>query len=141
MFVRWLGAFRKGASSLNESLTYELGRDETDEVACEPLLKKESEIRQARIGLVVSRQAIISKFTGDVWSEIEDGKLKPSRKPCKEGHGEAFAHPVYTGIVIDLNGGLYYPAKRIVKTLCWISDTYGLPVYWLKKGQTKEAKF
>ncbi len=118
-FVRWLGAFRKGASSIEESIAWELSQTER-EVAAEPLRHCRSRIDHAQIGLGVdeSRSTFVYGLIIDGWTEPSkdgSGRLLPKReKRIKDKdfflsrfykakinwHGEAvFSSPKYSAIV------------------------------------------
>jgi hypothetical protein len=133
IYVRWLGAFRK-SGTLHESINFEFNRQKTDEVAVEPI-KEQSYIFQARVGLLTKNSAIIKKFNGDCWSEyVDDGKLEKTRNPrhSNSEHLEAWAIPVYTGIVCkgrNKKEGYYNLPKKIRSTIKWYSDLYNLPIY------------
>jgi len=135
--IRWLGAFRKSSKSLNESLVYELSRPATDEVAAEPL-DDEPSVVAAKVGLLIEKGAIKKVFNGDCWSEYgDDGRLYKTRNPRRawSNHREVWASPQYTGIVLK---GKDLP-KRTTKTIIWVSEQYGLPIYKLdKKGEMKQ---
>ena len=130
-YIRWLGAFRR-EGSLSESFRFEFGRQ--DEVACERIMKR-SHV-WAKVGLLVAPTAVFKRFNGDCWSEYRRrGKrvrLKKTRNPRRSGsvHAEAWAKPVYTGIVVkgkDLRAPIWGAVKRAARR-------YRVPVYRLKKG-------
>lgn len=139
MFIRWLGAFGKNGS-LSESVAFEMSR--STDVACERLQKGRSLIDHSRVGLLVDPTAVYKRFDGDVWSEYSpSGDLAPTRKAyeAQSHHKEAFAKPVYTGIVIK-NGSLatlkYEARAEVVKS----ARAFNLPIYKLVKGTlVKEA--
>jgi len=144
MVVRWLGAFRKNSGSLHESLSFELSRSSSDEVATEPLarnMKRNIKISyiDARVGLVVKTSAIIKVFKGDCWSEYnEDGKLKKTKKPNSKSHWETWAHPIYVGIIVKDFASM---TAKHQKTIMWFCDVYHLPVLNFRfDGKIKEVK-
>lgn len=133
MYIRWLGAFRKNGS-LSEAIAFETTR--ATDVACERLQNGKSFVNQARVGLLVDPKAVYKRFDGDVWSEYtSDGRLYTTRKgyEASSKHQEAFAKPVYTGIVIK-NASfatLKYTARAEILAA---HELYALPVYKLVKG-------
>ena len=135
MYIRWLGAFRKNGPLL-EAITFEMNR--SNDVACEQLQKGKSLVKQARVGLLIDPKAVYKRYSGDVWSKYDvKGNLYPTRKgyqaPLKSKHKEAFAKPVYTGIVIK-NASLltlkYEARTELIKAV----QTFDLPIYKLVKG-------
>lgn len=134
MYIRWMGAFRKNGS-LSEAVCFELSR--TTDVACEQLQSGKSLVDHARVGLLVDPKAVYKRFAGDVWSEYTvDGSLHATRKACEAGskHKEAFAKPVYTGLVIK-NASLetlgYAARQEVIKAV----EQHDLPLYKLVKGK------
>jgi hypothetical protein len=139
LMIRWLGAFRHHSSNLNQSMIYELNRSLSDEVAAEIIGNDGSKIHKAKVGLLLSREAVKKTFNGDCWSEYveETGKLHKTRNPrsANSDHREAWVLPQYVGIVVR---GSDMP-RRITRTLKWVSKEYNLPIYRLnKKGELKE---
>lgn len=133
MYIRWMGAFRKNGS-LSEAIIYELTRNTN--VACEQLQKGKSLVNFARVGLLVDPKAVYKRYKGDVWSEYTpDGKLHTTRKgyEAKSRHKEAFAKPIYTGIVIkDASlATLKYSARAEIIS---VHKQCLIPVYKLVKG-------
>lgn len=134
MYIRWMGAFRKNGS-LAEAVEFELSR--ATNVACEQLIDGKSLVEQARVGLLVDPKAVYKRFSGDVWSEYTaDGMLHTTRKgyEAKSDHKEAFAHPVYTGIVIK-NASLVTLSFAARKEISEIVKRHNLPIYRLVKGK------
>lgn len=139
LFVRWLGAFRAHGGNLNDSLVYEMNRQ--DEVAAEIIDNSGSNIHHARVGLLVDEAAVIKKFNGDCWSEYDsNGRLYKTCNPRRNNNAtwrEAWVAPKYTGIVVK---GKDLP-KRITRTIVWASKEYGLPIYRLtKRGELREVE-
>ena len=131
MYIRWLGCFRKNGS-LSEAIDFEFTRN-TD-VACEQLIKGKSKVHKARVGLLVDPSAVYKKFPGDVWSEYTvDGELHPTRKGYEalSEHREAFAHPVYTGLVIK-DGSFDNLSGKARHQIISAVTRWNIPVYHLK---------
>ena len=128
MLVRWIGAFGK-SESLNESLKFELTRPQTDEVACEKILKSSSsKINHARIGLRIPSEAEIKSFKGDCWSvRNEKGELVKTRNPktANGQHLESWANAVYTQIVVKDYDDL---KKETKKTISYYARKYNLEI-------------
>lgn len=133
MYIRWMGAFRKNGS-LSEAVDFELQRETC--VACEKLQHGKSHVDHARVGLLVDPKAVYKRYKGDVWSSYTvDGRLHTGRKgyEAHSDHWEAFAKPVYTGLVIK-NGSLetlQFAARKEIQKIC---EQHQLPVYKLAKG-------
>lgn len=127
-----MGAFRKNGS-LSEAIQFELSRETF--VSCERLQKGKSLIDHARVGLLVDPKAVYKRYNGDVWSEYSAAShLHTHRKgyQASSKHKEAFAKPVYTGIVIK-NGSFdtfRFDAREELKE---IHERYNLNVYRLSK--------
>ncbi|MEG3070987.1 MAG: hypothetical protein RQM92_09435 [Candidatus Syntrophopropionicum ammoniitolerans] len=149
LFVRWMGSFRK-AGTLHEALKFELSRRISDEVAVEPIGGSGQQVN-AKVGLLVDKNAVIKAFNGDCWSE-HDGwvQLYKTRNPraSNSRHREAWACAIYTGIVIasgiyrDAGEGFENLPRRIRGTVKWYADMYDLPVYHLdKNGKLEVVKF
>lgn len=139
MYVRWLGAFRKNGS-LAESLDFEFSR--ATDVACEKIKNRGgSKIRHCRLGLLVDPKAVYRVYQGDVWSEYQaDGTLFATRSQWEahSSHCEAFAKPVFTGLVIK-GGSLKDLSAEARATVLAATRQYNLPLYKLVKGRlTKE---
>jgi len=135
--VRWLGAFGKG-SSLLKSLHYEVARDSNGEVAAELLRDGKSQIRHARVGLLVSQKAVIRRFDCDVWSRpvgTKSVRLKANRTKAFSEHAECFCRPEYTGVVVKNYAGM---KKDIKKGILWFAKKNNLPVYELTGGELKK---
>jgi len=136
MIIRWLGAFgAKG--SLANCLDWELTLSDR-EVCAEPCGKdgQDFRVRHARIGLVVTRQAVRRVAKGDVWSEPNrDGYLRPTRRP-RSTHGEAFCLPIYSAIIF--HGRIFMDEHY--QAMIDAAKKYNLPVLKiLKNGKTKEV--
>lgn len=135
MYIRWMGAFITNGS-ISDGISFEMTRESA--VACEHLQKGKSYIQHARIGLLVDPKAVYKRYSGDVYSHYtSNGCLHTGRKPYEAGsksrHWEAFAKPVYTGIVIK-NGSLETIKRAARKEILDACEQYHLPVYKLVKG-------
>lgn len=131
MIIRWLGAFGK-SNSLHESLQFEINRTATDEVAGEKIKKgMASQIGHARVGLLVKNSAQIKFHKGDVYSFMENGKLKKQRnyRNAYGTHTECWVNAEYIGIVIKNK-----IQDSAFKTILYIADLNNLPVYKFTKG-------
>ena len=117
---------------MHASLEYELSSTGDVEVACEQIKKgKTSQIKHARVGLLIPNLAFVKKFNGDCWSVSKDeGQLDKTRNPRNSGggHTEVWAKQQYAAIVIK--GG--HLSKKIMKTLEFWSEKTGLPILKLK---------
>lgn len=132
--VRWMGAFGRSDHSLYAALSFELASCNR-EVAAEPI-KHRSYIDHARVGLLVSRKAVKKVFSGDVWSQNENGKLVKTRKPIGN-HSEAFCSPDYVAIVVKGNNNF---SLEILADIKKISKEYKLPIiYFDNNGNWKEV--
>lgn len=144
MIVRWLGAFRKGTSPLQESLQWEIKnskKSSTGEFAAEILKKGISQVNHSNIGLLVSNKAIVKRFNGDCWSEkAENGKLVKTRNPkeAKSSHLECWINPVYKGIVIKNYSNIKATSRRV----CYnVAKNNNLPVFSLSNNGKLEEVF
>lgn len=128
MVVRWMGAFRKGGASLEESLLFELGSDK-GQVAAEPIWRGKSHVR-ACVGLSLTRRSVVKMYHSDVWSMPRGGSLVATRDEAYSKHGEAFCRREFDGIVIK---GNITPAMEAV--VIKVATMVQLPVIRLtKKG-------
>lgn len=140
MFVRWLGAFRHGTSSLAESIDFELAR--SSESACEQF-KNKSQVYRAKVGLLCRPDGIIKSFSGDCWSEYsKDGSLKKTRNPRHAGpkslHKESWVKPGYfSGIVIKVP--LNNLKRNVQEDIRAAAKQHNLPVYILKEGSKRAS--
>lgn len=138
MIVRWLGAFRKGAGNLHDSLLAELTGQVGFELAAEPLQHGKSFV-PGNVGLLAKRSALVKKFTGDVWSERHPaGNLEKTRRPAqaKSRHEEAWIRPDFAGIVVVDWGNL---GGQTRKTVEYFAKRFEIPVFQLQKGKLKEV--
>jgi len=130
MIIRWLGAFRhKG--SLSDSLKWELEQTDTSAVAAEKLVRGRSEIKKARVGLLVKNSAVLRRYYSDVWSKYNDkGKLVKTRREGKaySRHAECWVSPSYIGIVVK---GTISP--RVLRECVKASKKYGLDMLRLTR--------
>lgn len=138
MFVRWLGSFRKGSSSLAESISFEISRK--TESACERFRNK-SQVRGARVGLLCDPEYIVKNFTGDCWSEYsKDGSLKKCRNPrhANSSHKESWVRPgCFRGIVLKVP--LDNLKKSVQEDIRAAAKQHNLPVYVLKEGSKRSS--
>ena len=133
MIIRWLGAFRK-TSGLYDSLVYECFQNQRKHVAAEQLQHGVSEIKHARVGLLVKNSAVVHRYWSDVWSEYNDnGTLKKTRQQGKawSTHREAFCRPEYLGVVLKDHKEITNTALQAVKRFC---DQYDVPCFLLDKS-------
>lgn len=138
MFVRWLGAFRKGSSSLAESIEFEISRK--TESACERFRNK-SQVRGARVGLLCDPEYVIKNFIGDYWSEYrKDGSLKKCRNPrhANSSHKESWvAAGCFRGIVLKVP--LDNLKRNVQEDIRAAAKQHSLPVYVLKEGSKRAS--
>lgn len=140
MYVRWLGAFHKSASSsISESVDFEMNRSSV--AACEHLQKKKSYV-WARVGLIISKEGIIRRFNHDVWSlpnEDDPESLIKTRDHAYSSHHEAWCKPGFvTGIVTKI--GWWTLRSKTRHAIEVAAKKYNLPVYFLSsKGVLKEV--
>ena len=148
-YVRWLGAYRKGAASVEEAARWETTQQER-EVAVEPLQRGWSAVldenSRVEIGLevCVETSRFVAGFYTDCWSEVQQstGRLVCYRKPderrewafakklakVKNGvdhhHAEAwFAEPRYKAVVVY--GGA---TKQVRRRASQLAKQLGLPL-------------
>lgn len=146
MFVRWLGAFRQGRGSLEDSIRFEI--EEANGIfACEHIRAGEKKLVPGGIGLLVRKEAIKKVFKGDVWSinyaPLKDKgrtELLKTRPPQKSGHREAWLNTspndsAYVGIVV--RGGLFNLKNSTRETVIRLSKEFGLPIHVLKREKNK----
>ena len=146
MFVRWLGAFRPGQGSLEDSIRFEI--EEANGVfACEHIRAGEKKLVPGGVGLLVRKEAIRKVFKGDVWSvnhlpSKEKGRVEllKTRPPQKGGHREAWLdtnpeNSAYMGIVI--RGGLFNLKNSTRETILRLSKEFCLPIYSLKREKNQ----
>ena len=145
MFVRWLGAFRKGSYTLAESIDYEFSQADLKEPACEKFTG-ESKIGFARVGLLCNPENIIKNFKGDCWSEYDGNSLRKTRNPktAKSKHLESWVagKNCSTGIVIKIPVEQF--KKDIQEQIIASTKMHNVPVYILKEGKNAkllEVKF
>lgn len=135
MYVRWLGAFRKGNGNMLDSIRFEINSQADRESACEQF-KGVSEVR-ATIGLLVNPKNIIKSYRGDCWSEYDGNKLYKTRNPrrAKSKHNESWVtgKNSFQGIVLarPLDNYKGFIQEQIKQA----HDEFGLPVYYLKEGK------
>lgn len=120
---RWLGAYGLKARKITllDALLYEYGLSDSARpnskspdtparraacpvVCAERLVKGRSYIAHARVGLLVRNNAVVRKFSGDVWSYVDQasGRRKQSRRPedALSQHTEVWVQPDYIGVVV-----------------------------------------
>lgn len=135
--IRFLGAFRRGSLSLEDSLAYELGEGALKERAAMALRWNYPDLRVMRgIGLLFPKTSVTRVFSNDCWSEISSsGTLYPTRNirgtsPEQHGYEECFlkkgALPL--AIVVEpskiRNNDMYAKVERL-------SRLYRIPVILL----------
>jgi len=123
MATRWLNVFRGKKIPLYNSLVFELTN--TREVAA-------TDAVLSAVGLVVSPDAIIRKFAGDVWSEVnKSGKLMPTRHHSRANgtHTEYFCKPIYTAIVVNKSR----ITQRELAAVRRISDKFNLKIKFMRE--------
>lgn len=131
MHIRWLGAFRRpdSVTTLGDSLAWELGAMSPAPVCAETIVKGVSYVYGARVGLLVKNRAIIRRFKGDVWSEVDGSTIRATRtQSCADSdHREAWVRQDYAAIVITTRHGLL-PSTRAMEYISEASDKYGIEV-------------
>ena len=138
MFVRWLGAFRKGTnSSVFSSIEFELSRQTP--FACERIRKGEKSHIFARVGLAVRPGNVYRNFKSDVWSVYKDGKLVNTRSGSRSPWKESWAAPenAFDAIVISCGWWTLRPSVR--EDIITASAEFGLKVLQLfSDGKLKD---
>lgn len=138
MFVRWLGAFRKGTnSSVYSSVKFELSRQ--TEFACEKIRKGEKSHIFARVGLAVRPGNVYRNFKSDVWSVYKDGKLTNTRSGSGSAWRESWADPenAFDAIVVSCGWWTLRPSVR--EDITKASAEFGLKVLQLfNNGKLKD---
>ena len=113
MYVRWLGAFRKGTnSSVYSSVKFELNRQTP--FACEKIRKGEKSHIFARVGLAVRPGNVYRNFSSDVWSVYKDGKLTNTRSGSFSSWRESWADPknAFDALVVSCGWWTLRPSVR-----------------------------
>ena len=134
MYVRWLGAFRKGAnSSVYSSVKFELNRQTP--FACEKIKKGGKSQIKARVGLAVRPGNVYRNFSSDVWSVYKDGKLTNTRSGSFSSWRESWADPknAFDAVVISCGWWTLRPSVR--KDIRWSSTEFGLKVLQLSSDR------
>ena len=138
MFIRWLGAFRKGEkSSVRSSIEFELSRQTP--FACERIRKGGKTQIFARVGLAVRPENIYRNFSSDVWSVYKDGTLTNTRSGSGSAWRESWADPenAFDAIVISCGWWTLRPSVR--KDISKASAEFGLKVLQLfSDGKLKD---
>ena len=139
MFVRWLGAFKKGTnSSVYSSIVFELSRQTP--FACEKIRKGDKSKIFARVGLAVRPENIYRNFKSDVWSVYDkDGKLTNTRSGSGSPWRESWAAPegAFDAIVISCGWWTLRPSVR--KDISKASNAFELKVLQLfSDGKLKD---
>lgn len=138
MYIRWLGAFRKGTnSSVYSSVKFELIRKTP--FACERIRKGEKSHIFARVGLAVRPENIYRNFKSDVWSVYKDGKLTNMRSGSGSPWRESWAAPenAFDAIVISCGWWTLRPSVR--EDITKASAEFGLRVLQLfSDGKLKD---
>lgn len=139
MYVRWLGAFRKGTnSSVYSSIIFELSRQTP--FACERIRKGEKTHIFARVGLAVRPENIYRNFSSDVWSVYnKNGELVNTRSGSGSPWKESWADPegAFDAIVISCGWWTLRPSVR--NDIVMASAEFGLKVLQLfSDGKLKD---
>ena len=138
MFVRWLGAFKKGTnSSVYSSIEFELSRKTP--FACEKIRKGEKSHIFARVGLAVRPGNVYRNFNSDVWSVYKDGKLTNTRSGSGSPWKESWADPegAFDAIVVSCGWWTLRPSVR--EDITKASAEFGLKVLQLfSDGKLKD---
>lgn len=139
MYVRWLGAFRKGTnSSVYSSVKFELSRQTP--FACERIRKGDKSNIFARVGLAVRPENIYRNFKSDVWSVYDkEGKLKTTRSGSGSAWKESWATPenAFDAIVISCGWWTLRPSVR--EDITKASAEFGLKILQLfSDGKLKD---
>jgi len=146
-YVRWLGAYRRGASSLEEAARWETSGCDR-EVAAEPLVRGRSLVLEehggVHIGLEVDVEAsrFVAGFYSDCWSEADQqsGRLVAASNPDERRewafakkltkarslphHAEAwFGRPQYAAVIVRAAA-----PKRVRKRATALAAELGLPL-------------
>lgn len=138
MYVRWLGAFRKGTnSSVYSSVKFELSRQTP--FACERIRKGEKSHVFARVGLAVRPGNVYRNFKSDVWSVYQNGKLVNTRSGSGSPWKESWADPenAFDAIVVSCGWWTLRPSVR--EDITKASAEFGLKVLQLfSDGKLKD---
>lgn len=139
MYIRWLGAFRKGTnSSVYSSVKFELSRQTP--FACERIRKGDKSKIFARVGLAVRPENIYRNFKSDVWSVYDkEGKLKTTRSGSGSAWKESWATPenAFDAIVISCGWWTLRPSVR--EDITKASAKFGLRILQLfSDGKLKD---
>lgn len=142
MYIRWLRAFDK-SHRLLDSIKFEFSRPMADEVACEKLQHGASHVWQSHVGLLVAPEAVVKVFSGDCWSipAENSGRLIKTMNPRVRrrcSRLEAWAHPVYTGLVLDVG---FSELDRRNQDAVVATFNSGVLIYRLKDGKLHPLSF
>lgn len=138
MYVRWLGAFRKGTNSnVYSSVKFELSRQTP--FACEKIRKGEKSHVFARVGLAVRPGNVYRNFKSDVWSVYKDGKLTNTRSGSFSSWRESWADPENAFDTIIVSCGWWTLRPSVRKDIVRASAEFGLKVLQLfSDGKLKD---
>ena len=138
MFVRWLGAFKKGTnSSVYSSIIFELSRQTP--FACEKIRKGDKSKIFARVGLAVRPGNVYRNFKSDVWSVYQNGELVNTRSGSGSPWKESWAAPegAFDAIVVSCGWWTLRPSVR--EDITKASAEFGLKVLQLfSDGKLKD---
>ena len=138
MFVRWLGAFRKGKeSSVYSSISFEMNRQTP--FACEKIRKGDKSKIFARVGLAVRPGNVYRNFKSDVWSVYQNGKLVNTRSGSRSPWKESWAAPenAFDAIVVSCGWWTLRPSVR--EDITRASAEFGLKILQLfSDGKLKD---
>lgn len=138
MFIRWLGAFKKGTSNVYSSIEFEINRQTV--FACEKIRKGEKSKIFARVGLAVRPENIYRNFSSDVWSVYnKNGELVNTRSGSGSPWRESWAAPegAFDAIVISCGWWTLRPSVR--NDIVMASAEFGLKILQLfSDGKLKD---
>lgn len=155
IYIRWLGAFGPLRYSLSKTIDFEVNR--TDEVACEPLWKRNGSLttgvgyRCSGVGLVLSPDSIFKVFWKDCGSTYDGdqahlwdlnhkrrGRLYESEVNPDSNHSEAWAKAENAAVAIIVYGNLCELPKRTQEEVLKASKKHGLKILvFTHKGEIK----
>jgi hypothetical protein len=127
MKIRWLGAYKAGAS-LYEALRYEFSAN--DEVCA--MDSRDQKPHWAKVGLVMKNKSVFKRHNGDVWSVRENGMLTATHKAvathreywCRNGAKNIIA------VIVELP----ISEKAFGELIRFVEET-GVNVYNTKTGK------
>lgn len=148
LYVRWIGAFGRLKYSMSKTIRFEVER--TDEVACEPIRKRNGKLhsnligyRDVQVGLVLSEDSIFrvfgkdcgSYYKGDPDIGIEGhktrGYLRAGRIRPDQPDSEAWAHMKNAVTAIIVYGNMCELPKELQLEVQKASLKHDLPIFTL----------